>query len=161
MYRNFKVLGLGLLAHVTPSIFFSRILKRETLVYNSYFFRTAVSRKLFDIRFSYKHCHFSRVCLLVKMASKTVTGSIPKNTPPDSSDNNWYGYFLTFALGIGHFRPLSTDLESQTVHPHQEVLRIPPPPHAPPPEKKSKVLYGLRGGRKSTRSIMSSTRKPM
>ena len=32
-----------------------------------------------DIRFSYKHCtcNFSRVCLLVKMASKTVTRSIP------------------------------------------------------------------------------------
>ena len=26
------------------------------------FFRTAVLRKLFDIRFSYKHCNFSRVC---------------------------------------------------------------------------------------------------
>ena len=43
---------------------------------NHIFFRTAVLRKLFDIRFSYKHCNFSRVCLLVKMASKTVTRSI-------------------------------------------------------------------------------------
>ena len=33
-------------------------------------------RKLFDIRFSYKHCNFSRDCLLVKMASKTLTRSI-------------------------------------------------------------------------------------
>ena len=41
-------------------------------------FRTAVLRKLFDIRFSYKHCNFSRVCLLVKMASKTVTRSMIK-----------------------------------------------------------------------------------
>ena len=57
---------LGLLAHVTPSIFWSRILRNEALVYNSYFFRTAVLRKLFDIRFSYKDCNFSRVCLLVK-----------------------------------------------------------------------------------------------
>ena len=32
--------------------------------------------KLFDIRFSYKHCNFSRACLLVMMASKTVTGSM-------------------------------------------------------------------------------------
>jgi len=40
------------------------------------FFKTAVLRKLFDIRFSYKHCNFSRVCLLVKMVSKTVTRSI-------------------------------------------------------------------------------------
>ena len=39
-------------------------------------FRTAVLRKLFDIRFSYKHGNFSRFCLLVKMASKTVTRPI-------------------------------------------------------------------------------------
>ena len=77
MYRKFQKVVLGLLAHVTPSIFFSRILRSEALVYSSYFFfRTAVLRKLFDIRFSYKHCNFSRVCLLVKMASKTVTRSI-------------------------------------------------------------------------------------
>ncbi|CAH3129352.1 unnamed protein product [Porites lobata] len=38
-------------------------------------FATAFLRKLFDIGFSYKHCNFSRVCLLVKMASKTVTRS--------------------------------------------------------------------------------------
>ena len=43
-----------------------------------FFFRTAVLRKLFHIRFSYKHCNFSQVCLhvLVKMASKTVIRSI-------------------------------------------------------------------------------------
>ena len=42
-----------------------------------YFFsERAVLRKLFDIRFSYKHRNFSPVCLLVKMASKTVTSSI-------------------------------------------------------------------------------------
>ena len=40
------------------------------------FFRTFVLRKLFDIRFSSKHCNFSPACLLVKMASKTVTRSI-------------------------------------------------------------------------------------
>ena len=49
----------------------------EALVYKSYFFyRTGVLRKLFEIRFSYKHCNFSHICLLVKMASKTVTRSI-------------------------------------------------------------------------------------
>ena len=42
----------------------------------SIFFRTFVLRKLFDIRFSSKHCNFSPACLLVKMASKTVTRSI-------------------------------------------------------------------------------------
>ena len=62
--------------HVTPSTFFRRILRSKALVYKSYFFRTAALRKLFDIRFSYNHCNFSRVCLLVKMASKTVTRSI-------------------------------------------------------------------------------------
>ena len=48
----------------------------------------AVLWKLFDIyRFSYKHCNFSRVCLLVKMASKTVTRSINKST------NSFLGQF--------------------------------------------------------------------
>ena len=67
---------LSLLAHVTPSNFFRRILRSEALVYKSYFFRTAVLRKLFDIRFSNNHCNFARVCLLVKTASKTLTRSI-------------------------------------------------------------------------------------
>ena len=49
---------------------------------SSIIFRTAVLRKLFEIRFSYKHCNFSRVCPLVKMASKIVTRSI------------WTGFWL-------------------------------------------------------------------
>ena len=76
MYRKFKKVVLGLLVHVTPSNLFGRILRGEALVYKLYFFfRTAVLRKLFDIRFSYNLCNCSRVCLLVKMASKTVTRS--------------------------------------------------------------------------------------
>ena len=59
-----------------PPNFLRTILWFAALVYNWYFFRTAVLRKLFDIRFSYRHRNFSRVCLLVKMASKTVTRSI-------------------------------------------------------------------------------------
>ena len=56
---------------------FSRESLRVKLQFtNHIFLRTAVLRKLFDIRFSYNHCHFSSVCLLVKMASKTVTRSI-------------------------------------------------------------------------------------
>ena len=47
---------------------------RRTAVLKKY--DLSVLRKLFDIRFSYKHCNFSHVCLLVKMASKTVTRSI-------------------------------------------------------------------------------------
>ena len=35
MYRKFKQKVLGLLVHVTPSNFVSRILKSEALVYNS------------------------------------------------------------------------------------------------------------------------------
>ena len=72
---------LGLLVHVlkkkTPSNIFSRVLRNEALGYKSFFFfRTAILRKLFEIRFSYKHFNFARVCLLVKMALKTVTRSI-------------------------------------------------------------------------------------
>ena len=62
--------------HVTPSIFSGRILGSEALLYKSYFFQNSRLRKLFDIRLSYKHCNFSLVYLLVKMASKTVTRSI-------------------------------------------------------------------------------------
>ena len=76
MYRKFKKVVLGLLAHVTPSIFLVQSLGVKLWFTILIFFRTAVLRKLLDIRFSYKHCNFSRVCLLVKMASKTVTRSI-------------------------------------------------------------------------------------
>ena len=38
MKRKFKKVVLGLLAHITPSICFGRILRREALVYNSYIF---------------------------------------------------------------------------------------------------------------------------
>ena len=41
MYRKFKIKVLGSLAHVTPSIFFSSVLKSEALVYNSYFFQSS------------------------------------------------------------------------------------------------------------------------
>ena len=89
---------LGLLTHVTPSIFFCRIIRSEALVENSYFFfRTVVLRKLFEIRFSYKHCHFSRVCLLVKMASKTVTRSIKISSIKFSveTDKKCFPWFYT------------------------------------------------------------------
>ena len=36
--------------HVTPSDFLSVIVRSEALVYNSYFLRTVVLRKLFDTR---------------------------------------------------------------------------------------------------------------
>ena len=62
---------------MTPSNFSGESLGVKLWFTNHiFFFRTAAVRKLFDIRFSYNHCNFSRVCLLVKMASKTVTRSI-------------------------------------------------------------------------------------
>ena len=69
LWRNLS--GTG-----TPAKLFRTILCFVALVYNSYFFRTAVLWKLFDIRFSYKHCNFSHVCLLVKVTLKTVTRSV-------------------------------------------------------------------------------------
>ena len=60
----------------TLSFFFSRIVRSEALVNNSYFFfRTAVLRKLLDIRF-YVISQAVALLVLVKMASKTVTRSI-------------------------------------------------------------------------------------
>ena len=53
MDRKFNKMVLGLLAHITPSIFFSRILRGKAVSFTiDIFFRTAVLRKLFDIRFS-------------------------------------------------------------------------------------------------------------
>ena len=64
----------------TPPKLFRTIPCFVALVYNLYFFRKAVMQKLFDIRFSCKHCNFSRICLLFKIASKTVTRSILPHT---------------------------------------------------------------------------------
>ena len=66
-------------------------------------FRTVVLRKLFDIRFSYKHCNFSHVCLLVNMASKTVTRSIrPRVYDNDGLDT--FFFFKTAAIGCSKNR---------------------------------------------------------
>ena len=46
MYRKFKKVVLGLLVHVTPSIFFSKILRREALVYKSYFCQNSRSTEI-------------------------------------------------------------------------------------------------------------------
>ena len=105
MYRKFKKVVLGLLAHATPSICFSRILRSVALVDNSYFFRTAVLRKLFDIRFSYKHCNFSRVCLVVKTASKTVTRSIYSFTVCEQEKKkDWAPLFLSLMFAAFHYQ---------------------------------------------------------
>ena len=46
MYRQFKKVVVGLLAHVTPSFFFTKILRSENLVYNSYFFQNSRSTEI-------------------------------------------------------------------------------------------------------------------
>ena len=47
MDRNFLEKVIGLLAHATPSIFFSKILRSEVFVYNSYFFQNSCSTEIF------------------------------------------------------------------------------------------------------------------
>ena len=60
--------------------FLSTILCFVALLQFIFFLSKAVLRKLFDIWFSYKHCNFSHVCLLVKMGSKTVTNLYTSKT---------------------------------------------------------------------------------
>ena len=67
IYGKSKANFWGNLNTGTPRKCFSTILCFVALVYKSYFFRTAVLRTLFHIRFSFNHCNFSHVCLLVKM----------------------------------------------------------------------------------------------
>ena len=79
---------------------FRTILCFVAFVYNWYFFRTAVLRRLFDIRFSYKHCIFSRVCLLVEMASKTMTRSIA-DTYQIKFELFWNYWFMRSGVNTG------------------------------------------------------------
>ena len=67
---------LGLLAHVTPSMFFSRILRSEALVYNWFFF---LEQPFYGNNWAldyHTNTVISQAYLLVKMASKTVTRPI-------------------------------------------------------------------------------------
>ena len=81
------------------------------------FLKTEVLRKLLDIRFSYKHCNFSHVCLLVKMASKTVTRSIDKPTRLYGSSatliDNIFTNNLTNNISSGNIVTDTTDHFSQ------------------------------------------------
>ena len=67
---------LGRLAHVTPSIFFSRILRSEALVYNLYFFSEQPFYGNYSALAYHTNTVISHACLLVKLASKSVTRSI-------------------------------------------------------------------------------------
>ena len=80
MYKIYYKVVLGLPAHVTPLIFFSRILRSEALVYNSFFFSEQPFYGNYSTLDSYtRNTVISHAVdgLLVKMASKTVTKSIP------------------------------------------------------------------------------------
>ena len=83
------------LSTVMAPKFVSNILCCVALFYNSIvFFRTAVLRKLFDIRISYKLYNFLSGCLLVKMASKTVTSSILPHSRGRMFSRGWFVHRL-------------------------------------------------------------------
>ena len=71
MYGKSKVSLWRNLSTGTAKFFLAQSFVLQLQFTSHIFFRTAILRKSFDIRFSYKHCNFSHVCLLVKMASKT------------------------------------------------------------------------------------------
>ena len=99
-----------------------------------FFFRTAILQKLFDIRFSYKHCNFSNVCLLIKMAYKTVTRSTLEEaiflwvfTIILYIDLLFHGHFLNFMLRCLMLFYLPYITVSRLCHlskPRKWVLRI-------------------------------------
>ena len=72
MYRKYKKLSRTFQRGYSPqnlSVELSTLQLQFTIYI---FFQTDVLRRLFDTGFSYKHCNFTRACLPVKMASKTV-----------------------------------------------------------------------------------------
>ena len=78
--ENLKQAGLEKFKHWCGP----RILCCVALVYSSYFFsEQPFYGKLFDIRFSYKHCNFSSACLLVKREGLLyfIQGKFPKINP--------------------------------------------------------------------------------
>ena len=57
--ENLKQASGEILSSGTPQKYFSTILCFVALVYKSFFFQNS---RFTEIRFSYKHCNFSRVC---------------------------------------------------------------------------------------------------
>ena len=78
--ENLKQASREIYSQVRPPNFLGQSFALQLQFTIYIFFRKAVMRKLFDIRFSYKHYNFSRICLLFKIASKTVTRSILPHT---------------------------------------------------------------------------------
>ena len=91
-----------------PPKFFRTILCFVALIYNEYFFRASILRKLFDIRFSNKYCNFSHVCLLVKMAPKTVTRSIVRHFQSCVPTDDEYFLFFCCLQNNQDVSPIST-----------------------------------------------------
>ena len=169
MYRNFKVLGLGFLAHVTPSIFFSTILKREALVYNSYFFLEQPFYGNYSTSDSHTNTAISHAfAYSSRWRRKPWQGLFQRIRPRipqiiiDShhfvSQKSWW-VLPHFCLRYWSFQTLEYGFrKSDGTSPPRSAKNTPPPPPRPAPGEK---IEGILWTRKSTRSIMSSTRKPM
>ena len=101
---------LGLLVHVTPSNFFSRIRKSESFT-NHIFSEQPFYGNYSKLDPQYKHCNFSRICLLVKMASKTVTRSIRSHfeiTVPNIFNVFYFVFYLPTYLPT--YLPFSVEI---------------------------------------------------
>ena len=99
MYRKFKNVVFGLLAHGTPSIVFSRILRSETLVYNSYFFQssrfTAIIRCYVSVKLKLQHAPPPGI------PRAFDTFAVPERREFDFQSLPGGGEFDPHALGVG------------------------------------------------------------
>ena len=93
-----QALNLNLSTVTAPKICWLNPLLCSFSLQFIFFSRTAVLQKLFDIGFSYKHCNYSRVCILVKMASKTVTKSFVSSSLPTKLLERFYTVYAEFML---------------------------------------------------------------
>ena len=97
------------LAQLHPYNFFLKIFFLVPKVSNSRIFQTRCFMKIqFDIRFPYKHGYFKPVCLLVKMASRTVIRPIKTIVQ-----------YNIFSKIVRRPKKIS-EIESITAHPHKE-----------------------------------------
>ena len=102
------------LAQLHPSKFFS--LKSFSLCQKFQiheFFRSDVLWKLFDTGFPYKYCYFEPVCLLVKMASKTVIRPIlgRRTSYLDNGHKSFIWMYETNKRRVDDSRTLSGDCQ--------------------------------------------------
>ena len=88
--ENLKQASGEIWAWVRPQIFLGQSFALQKFTIDI-LFRTAVLWKLFDIRFSYKHCNFSRVCLenRDKVYSKQILNDEVRVTPSTAVNLKW------------------------------------------------------------------------